>query len=622
MKKLIFLCAFFALALTSFGQQLPQHVYMSKVDEDNSSEWVLMRKSNGLVVRVHRDSIGVGSVSNLQTILENGSTASIPELSFNVEALTYNIGSPFVDGTQGSYIYGEDGAIIIGIQENDGESMYFGLERGTNFAGFSDYRDSGNRKGIQYNSDTYVEDDLDSLSLVPKQYVDNKVSETTFQKAIENGSTVNVPDSVLSINTTNFKFADDFSPAIFKVRSAGKLGVGSFADFSFSQNPAYDSGNALIYSGSGNLLVSNGGNAILSNGGQLNIVNGASATFDGSSGINLNAYGGSIQAKTGGTLDLSNSGLVRVDADSIHISSASGLIHIASDSLHIADSGTDNFIKLKNYGWVEIDDGSVELGEDAASKGVWIRGNSSFLELRENGGFSMAATNGSSTYGGMSIDPTTSRFQIISNPNSLTMSLDTSGGNFPRLVSGVMTWGALANNSTSITVSGSQLERAALTGDVTASANSNTTTIANSAVTNAKMANMTAGTIKGRRTSTGAPQDLTGAQVLEILELGKRVIIDLDSFTLPAMTAPPAQNSFAPIALLGICPVLDTAIIDWEITWKVGDINYKISSIGDLNTELRLLVSGGCIEISGQTTLTSAINIVKATNTPKLILHY
>lgn len=53
-------------------------------------------------------------------------------------------------------------------------------------------------------------------------------------------------------------------------------------------------------------------------------------------------------------------------------------------------------------------------------------------------------------------------------------------------------------------------QRAALTGDVTASQNSNATTIANDAVTNAKAANMASPRLKGRTTtSTGDPEDLT-----------------------------------------------------------------------------------------------------------------
>lgn len=54
------------------------------------------------------------------------------------------------------------------------------------------------------------------------------------------------------------------------------------------------------------------------------------------------------------------------------------------------------------------------------------------------------------------------------------------------------------------------IQRSALTGDVTASAGSNTTTIANSVVTLAKMANLAQDTIIGRSTaSTGVPQTIT-----------------------------------------------------------------------------------------------------------------
>jgi hypothetical protein len=65
---------------------------------------------------------------------------------------------------------------------------------------------------------------------------------------------------------------------------------------------------------------------------------------------------------------------------------------------------------------------------------------------------------------------------------------------------------------------GSGIRRSALTGDVTASAGSNATTIANDAVTNAKLANVATATIKGRATAgTGDPEDLTPAQALEVI---------------------------------------------------------------------------------------------------------
>lgn len=71
----------------------------------------------------------------------------------------------------------------------------------------------------------------------------------------------------------------------------------------------------------------------------------------------------------------------------------------------------------------------------------------------------------------------------------------------------------------SLEFSGSgSIQRAALTGDVTAAANGNATTIANDAVTNAKLANMAASTFKGRVTaSTGDPEDMTVAQAHSLL---------------------------------------------------------------------------------------------------------
>lgn len=76
------------------------------------------------------------------------------------------------------------------------------------------------------------------------------------------------------------------------------------------------------------------------------------------------------------------------------------------------------------------------------------------------------------------------------------------------------------SNSWNLTVAGqAAVERAALTGDVTASANSNATTIANDAVTNAKLANMADSTLKGRAAGagTGDPTDLTASQALTLL---------------------------------------------------------------------------------------------------------
>jgi hypothetical protein len=79
-----------------------------------------------------------------------------------------------------------------------------------------------------------------------------------------------------------------------------------------------------------------------------------------------------------------------------------------------------------------------------------------------------------------------------------------------------------------VDISGTTVVRSALIGDVTAPQGSNTTTIANdavttvkildNAVTNAKLADMAASTIKGRTAGSGDPQDLTGTQVTTLLD--------------------------------------------------------------------------------------------------------
>jgi hypothetical protein len=81
---------------------------------------------------------------------------------------------------------------------------------------------------------------------------------------------------------------------------------------------------------------------------------------------------------------------------------------------------------------------------------------------------------------------------------------------------------------------GSGIRRSALTGDVTASAGSNSTTIANDAVTNAKLANMATATIKGRTTAgTGDPEDLTPAQARTVIGASPALVVSDTAPTTP-----------------------------------------------------------------------------------------
>jgi hypothetical protein len=76
------------------------------------------------------------------------------------------------------------------------------------------------------------------------------------------------------------------------------------------------------------------------------------------------------------------------------------------------------------------------------------------------------------------------------------------------------------SGSTSITLNGTSFERAALTGDVTASANANATTIAANAVTFAKFQQIATSTILGRNDAgTGNVEALTAAEVRTLLNV-------------------------------------------------------------------------------------------------------
>jgi hypothetical protein len=79
--------------------------------------------------------------------------------------------------------------------------------------------------------------------------------------------------------------------------------------------------------------------------------------------------------------------------------------------------------------------------------------------------------------------------------------------------------GAMVNTSLIYSDATPSLARAALTGDVTAAQGSNALTIANDVVSNAKLVNMAAATIKGNNTGVaGDPVDLTGTQTTAMLD--------------------------------------------------------------------------------------------------------
>jgi hypothetical protein len=141
--------------------------------------------------------------------------------------------------------------------------------------------------------------------------------------------------------------------------------------------------------------------------------------------------------------------------------------------------------------------------------------------------FSGAGTSGS---------PYLANFHVINNAYELMTGAGASVNGAPGLVPtpvagqqahflrGDGTWVIPTNTtysgSTSIILSGTSFQRAALTGDVTAAQNNNSLTIANDAVSFAKMQNIAANTIVGRVTAgAGDAEALTATQVRTLLNV-------------------------------------------------------------------------------------------------------
>lgn len=148
---------------------------------------------------------------------------------------------------------------------------------------------------------------------------------------------------------------------------------------------------------------------------------------------------------------------------------------------------------------------SVADGDSSATNELQVLTISNDTIFLSNGGFvKLPTSTGGATYISAGANVTVTGAGTLANPYVIS----STGG------------GGSYTGSTSIVLSGSSFQRAALTGDVTASQNSNSTTIANDAVTNAKLANMATARIKGRTTSgTGDPEDLTAAQVRTMLNV-------------------------------------------------------------------------------------------------------
>jgi len=239
--------------------------------------------------------------------------------------------------------------------------------------------------------------------------------------------------------------------------------------------------------------------------GPASAVNDRIAVFDGVTGKLIKDGGTTVAAITGG-------GVTDGDKGDITVSSSGAAWAIDADVVSFAkmQNATGASVLVgRGEGGGAGDFQEISLGSNISMTGTVINVSTGTATLGD-GDYGNIVVSSSGTI--MTIDDDVVTFAKMQNIATDTLiGRDTAGTGDPEAI----TLGA------SLSMSGVQvLQRAALTGDVTATVNSNATVIANDVVTNAKLGNMAASTIKGRITaSTGDPEDLSGTQTTTLLDV-------------------------------------------------------------------------------------------------------
>jgi hypothetical protein len=174
-----------------------------------------------------------------------------------------------------------------------------------------------------------------------------------------------------------------------------------------------------------------------------------------------------------------------------------------------------------------------------------------------------------------------------------------------------------------VEMSGTAIQTSAYTGDVTKAAGGTATTIANDVVTNAKLANMAANTIKGNNTGSAAdPLDLTAAQVKTLLAIVPADVTGFDTQVrtnrLDQMAAPTAAVAFNNQKITGLADgtnATDAATFG-QISALMSAQQWKDPVDAATTANVANLATGAPNTIDGVTLTVGARVLVKNQTTP------
>lgn len=240
------------------------------------------------------------------------------------------------------------------------------------------------------------------------------------------------------------------------------------------------------------------------------------STSDRLLGRDSSGAGDAEEIAVGGGLEFTGSGGIQRSAltGDVSASAGSNATTIANDSVTYAKmqnvSTTDRLLGRDSAGAGDVEELSVGGGlEFSGSGGIQRSALTGDVTASAGSGSTTIADNAVTTSKILNANVTLAKIANIA--SSRILGRTTIGSGAPEELS----------VGSSLGLSLGTLSRAALTGDVTAGSDSNATTIANDAVTNAKMANMSQHRFKGRTSSgSGDPEDLTSVQAMASLLAG------------------------------------------------------------------------------------------------------